>query len=197
MDELDKFFIDLLDMMKLAPTEWRVGVLKEWARNESTALYEQAFNPLATTWYTDDTPLSIKNIGYGPGNWNSVPVRIYASHETGVLATFKTLSLDYYFNIRNCLKDQTGYVAAISDFKTWVGSEAYGRNMVNFMNNSSASKTDLFDKKISATSSPITELNEALMKRFAIMGYASRLTLGALGDYDEMLKLYDQLKSQF
>lgn len=202
MDGMTKFFVDLLEMMGYAPTKWRVTVMREWATKENvleangaTVLYNRAFNPLATTWTSDDVRISSVDIGHGKGNWNSVPVKIYATHEDGVLATYKTLMLNYYPAIRNCLKDQTGYLAAVGNFKTWVGSEAYGKDMINFMNNCFESRTELVTEQ--PVVDPVKELNDAVLKRLDIIGYASRLTTIACGDYEEVLKLHSQLKKFF
>ena len=100
-----------------------------WAVREG--MPEYAHNPLATTRLSDNTPLNQSfNIGHGPGNWNSVPVRVYASIDAGVQATYETLALDYYPFIRKCLTEKVVYTEAIPEFKTYVGSEAYGRELL-------------------------------------------------------------------
>lgn len=134
------------------PTPWRVGSLLFWGGNEfpdddhngNSDLFDQAFNPLATTRLSPNTALNLSfNNGYGPGNWNGVPVRVYASFEDGVRATVETLKLSYYPWIRKCFEDQTGYQEAVgpNDFTSWVGSAAYGQRVVNFMQSYAASKT--------------------------------------------------------
>lgn len=132
-------------------TPWRVGVLLFWGGNEfpdednngNSDLFDQAFNPLATTRLSANTALNLNfNNGNGPGNWNDVPVRVYASFEDGVRATVETLQLSYYQWIRKCFEDQTGYQQAVgpNDFTSWVGSAAYGQRVVNFMNTYTGSK---------------------------------------------------------
>lgn len=149
-----QFFADLCKRFGWSPTPWRVQVFNYWANHEfpdvdgngNNELFDKAYNPLATTWITRETPLNLSfNNGNGPGFWNSVPVKVYANYEAGLTATELTLRLSYYFNIRRCFLDQKGYEAAIKpeDFATWVGSEAYGRDVVNFMNTTTASKSGL------------------------------------------------------
>jgi len=91
-------------------------------------------HPLATTRLSPATPLDESfDIGFGPGCWNGVPVRVYRDAEAGIAATVETLSLDYYPNIRRCFADETGYNEAIPEFATYVGSDAYGKDLVAFM----------------------------------------------------------------
>lgn len=125
-----EFFSAVLRGLRIPPSAKRLRMLAEWHRREGMPL-EETWNPLATTWWFDGQPtLSSQNIGYGPGNWNSVPVRIYATPQDGIYATVATLAQDYYTNIIRCLRDETGYEAAIPEFATYVGSWAYGQELV-------------------------------------------------------------------
>ena len=135
----EEFFIALCGMLKWEPTPWRLAVFDFWANQEGMPFHE-TFNPLATT-QPGDVNLAF-NKSYGPGNWNSVPVRVYRTEGAGVVATATTLMNGYYPNILRCFKDQTGYYEAVGprDFTSWVGSEDYGRRVVDFMNACAADK---------------------------------------------------------
>lgn len=136
------FFKGVCQGLGLEATPWRVAVLEFWAGQEhhEGTLFKVGFNPLATT-QNGDLNLSFDN-GNGPGNWNSVPVRVYASPAAGIRATVETLTNGFYPNILRCLKDQTGYPEARGprDFTSWVGSDGYGQRVIDFMNSSKASK---------------------------------------------------------
>ena len=120
--------------MGWTPDEDRLDVFEFWAKQEGMP-FERSWNPLATTWLSDDVALSTENIGFGAGNWNSVPVRLYATAEDGIRATVKTLSLSYYVNVRRCFADKAAYPEAIrpKDFTSWVGSDVYGKRIVDYM----------------------------------------------------------------
>ncbi len=143
-----EFFTALCKRLGLDATPWRLAVFDFWAQQEGMP-FAQTFNPLATTMTGDlDTTF---NQGYGPGNWNSVPVRVYRTAEAGVTATYETLINGYYENILRCLADQKGYEAAVKphDFFSWVGSESYGQRVVDFMNTTDAAKgSDVTDPRI-------------------------------------------------
>jgi len=129
----DEFFAEVCRRLGWEPTPWRIAVFSEWARREGMP-FERTFNPLATTRLSAATPLNLSyDIGFGPGCWNAVPVRVYRDAGAGVAATVETLGLDYYPNIRRCFAGETGYDEAIPEFATYVGSEAYGRDLVAFM----------------------------------------------------------------
>ena len=138
----DEFFSGVCRGLGLEPTPWRLAVFEFWAGQEhhEGTLFKVGFNPLATT-QPGDLNLSFDN-GNGPGHWNSVPVKVYASPAAGIRATVETLTNGHYPNILRCLKDQVGYPEAIKpkDFTTWVGEEAYGKRVVDFMNKTKASK---------------------------------------------------------
>lgn len=139
---LEEFFIEVCNKMGWSPTPWRLEVFKFWAKMEGVP-FTTLWNPLATTRVSSNLKYNLKfDNGNGPGNWNSVPVKVYASAADGVEATVQTLKLDYYPNIRKCFEDQRGYAAAIGprDFTSWVGSEAYGSKVVDFMNQTTAPK---------------------------------------------------------
>lgn len=129
----DAFFAEVCRRMGWEPTPWRLAVFAEWARREGMP-YSRTFNPLATTRLSPNTPLDASfDIGYGPGNWNGVPVRVYRDAEAGIAATVETLSLPYYPSIRRCFAAEQGYEEALPGFATYVGSEAYGRELIEFM----------------------------------------------------------------
>lgn len=123
------------------PTPWRIAVFTEWHRFEGMPLGE-TWNPIATTRLSPNTPLnSDYNIGYGPGNWNGVPVRVYRDATAGITATVETLALDYYPNIRRCFMDQAPNPEALPEYTTYIGSVvAYGQSLLDFMARCSASK---------------------------------------------------------
>ncbi len=139
----EEFFTGVLAGLGNKPTPWRLAVFADWHRHEGMPLGD-TWNPIATTRLSKNTPLNLSwDSGFGPGNWNSVPVRVYATPEAGITATVETLLLDYYTNIRRCLADQTGYQEAVNELATYVGSVAYGQALVNFMNTSNASKQEI------------------------------------------------------
>jgi hypothetical protein len=141
----DEFFAAVCTKFGWAATPWRLAVFSHWATQEGMP-FDETFNPLATTRLSDATKLNKGfDIGFGPGNWNGVPVRVYASGPDGVQATFETLSLDFYPNIRRCFTEQKGFAEAVKEFTTYVGSESYGQRVVEFMNTSSAGKGGLSD----------------------------------------------------
>lgn len=138
----EEFFTGVLGGLDggMPSTPWRLAVFSEWHRHEGMPLGD-TWNPIATTWLSDNTPLNLTwNVGYGPGNWNSVPVRVYLNPDSGIRATYQTLNLDYYPNVRRCFRDQTGYQEAVNELATYVGSVAYGQQLVNFMNTCTESK---------------------------------------------------------
>lgn len=127
------FFARVSERMGWPASAWRLAVFDFWARLEGMP-FERTWNPLATTRLSAATPLNLDyDIGYGPGNWNWVPVRVYASPEAGIAATVETLSLGYYGAIRRCFAEERVYGEAASEFATWAGSDAYGQRMVDFM----------------------------------------------------------------
>lgn len=133
--DIDEFFSRVCVGMGWDPDPWRLEAFKLWASYEGMSL-EQTWNPLATTWYFDGKP-QLNNsfdIGYGPGNWNWVPVRVYATPEDGIQATILTLSQPaYYSGIRQSFQDHVGYPEAALDFSIWSGS-GYSQAIVDGMN---------------------------------------------------------------
>ena len=88
------FFLDVLRRLALdrgivlddlGEVDRRVALLCGWARGEEPAEFGFAFNPLNTTF---DVP--------GAVSANSVGVKDYPDYETGVQATYATLSLHFY-----------------------------------------------------------------------------------------------------
>lgn len=203
---LNDFWIKLLGKLGMEPTPWRLEFFNFWASQEGMPYGPEdmkrmypgnpqvgTFNPLATTRFGAGIRTNQGfDIGHGGGNWNSVPVRVYADEDAGVEATYQTIALNYYNNIRRALLSQMVNTEVISDFKTWVGSEAYGKRVYEHMLAYEANSSTVIVK-----ASPIEEMNEALMKRFAIMRYASNLNAMACGDYDDVIALYNQLKKFF
>lgn len=136
----DEFFAELCRSLGWEPTPWRVAVFNFWAQHEGMP-FARTFNPLATTRLSANTPLDQAfDIGFGPGTWNSVGVRVYRDVAAGIAATAETLSLPYYPNIRRCFADQAGYDDAITEFRTYVGSDAYGRRVIDYMKALTAAK---------------------------------------------------------
>jgi hypothetical protein len=143
----DEYFSGVCRGMGWEPTPWRLAAFAFWATREGMP-FEETWNPLATTMTGDLNPTF--NKGYGPGNWNSVPVRVYRTPEAGITATVETLQSDtYYHNIQRCFRDQTGYQDAVGprDFTSWVGSVVYGQQVVDFMKTCTESKEALMDPK--------------------------------------------------
>jgi hypothetical protein len=138
---IDEYFTGVCRGLGFAPTPWRLAVLKFWGGQESPGqLFTEAWNPLATT-RDGELNLAFDN-GNGPGHWNSVPVKVYANAAAGICATVETLKLSFYPNIRRCLADQASYPEAVADFATWVGSDEYGRRIVEFMTTTTASRAE-------------------------------------------------------
>ena len=158
---IDEYFSELCRRMGWEPTPWRIEVFKFWARQEGMP-FAETWNPLATT---RTGPLNAAfNNGNGPGNWNSVPVRVYANAGAGITATFETLQLSFYVNVRRCFEDQVGYDEAIRphDFTSWVGSDEYGRRVVNFMKSCTESKV--------AISNPLADVLKRLENIEKLLG---------------------------
>ena len=173
------------------PTPWRLAVFREWHRHEGMPL-ETTWNPLATTRLSDKTPINTAyNIGYGPGNWNRVPVRVYRDPEAGITATVETLALSFYPNIRKCFETQTSWEAALPEFKTYIGSEAYGRAMLDFM-----AKTPVAQPPPAPPAPPVKQpwetlfdqANSAAMKRLDLIHLGS-------GDFDTVWVAHELLFS--
>jgi len=128
---LNEFFTQVCQRFGWLPTYWRLEAFRLWAVQEGMP-FETTWNPLATTRLTPATPLNVTfNIGYGPGNWNHVPVRVYATPEAGIEATVGTLELGYYNNIRRCFADEVSYDEAVAEMAIYVGSWAYGQRLIN------------------------------------------------------------------
>lgn len=137
---LTEFFTLLCLRFHWEPTAWRLAVFARWAAYEGMTngttpwrTLEYNWNPLATTRRSAAAVRKTDDAGYGPGNWNSIGVGIYAHAEAGLAATYETLTLGYYINIRRCFQDQQAYEEAVPEFVTYVGSEAYGRALVDYM----------------------------------------------------------------
>src|SRR3990167_2255419 len=131
MDE-QEFFSRVCQGMGWEPTPTRIAMFKAWAYEEGMP-FESTWNPLATTWYFNGPPLDeTYNNGYGAGNWNWVPVRVYRDAEAGIEATVLTLSQTAYYRwIRKSFEDETGYDEAVADLATWSGGGGYIYRVIN------------------------------------------------------------------
>jgi hypothetical protein len=89
--EKDIFYIKVLQNIGALPTTNNVNFLKLWQAYEGG---NAKYNPLNTTYKYSDTT-----------NYNSVGVKNYASEQDGIVATYKTLSLNYYKPIVKALKE--------------------------------------------------------------------------------------------
>ena len=140
-----EFFTEVCNRMSWPPTELSLRVLNRWAEMEypdrdgdgMTELFEQGWNPLATTWISDDAPRSTRDIGFGPGKWNDANggrgVGLYASPEAGIRATVGTLAQSsYYSKIREAFREQRYVEGLEQDFQTWIGSPGYSRELAEF-----------------------------------------------------------------
>jgi hypothetical protein len=129
------FWVKLLGKLALPATDWRIAVFEFWAQQENMP-YDRTFNPLATTRISPAIALNTSyDIGFGPGNWNHVPVRVYATENDGVQATFETIQLSYYENIRKMLLEQKPNLGIIgpNDFTSWVGPDnPYGQRVYDY-----------------------------------------------------------------
>lgn len=128
----EEFFAEVLALLGMESTPVRVAMLVSWSRYEGMLdgstpdrRLSVHWNPLATT--SAHAPIKLNpnfNVGHGPGNWNSVPVRVYLTAADGIRATADTIALDWaYPTIRACLRDVAAYPEAKADFRTWVGPE--------------------------------------------------------------------------
>jgi hypothetical protein len=172
--------------MGWAPTDKRLRAFIAWSRAEDGGerLLTTAKNPLATTWYFNNyPPLDMSyNQGYGPGNWNWVPVRVYLNYHAGVEATVLTLKQpQYYKKIREMFETERYVEGVASDFSVWSGS-GYSQSLANTM------KT-IFDEpaKPAPVPEPDIDLNTALIMRFDIAALA-------FGDFDTMVKVHKWLQ---
>ena len=136
MTRLD-FWTKLLGKMLLPVTDWRIAVFEFWANQEGMP-YDKTFNPLATTYLDNSIARrSTIDIGFGPGKWNTAAgngVGIYATENDGVQATFETLKLSYYDNIRKMFLEQKPNLDIVGphDFTSWVGSNEYGKRIYDY-----------------------------------------------------------------
>lgn len=194
------FFVLVCKARGWLPTKWRIAVFNFWAWHETprrtdgnTDLYDLAFNPLATTQPVRTEDYKQENRGFGLGNWNSVPVRMYRTPEIGAQATADTMSSDWYYHwVNQCFIDQKGYQEAVGgpgqgnerDFHSWVGSIAYGQDVVNFMNSCTESKTELFGSEEDEMTPAQAAALDALPYRLSCYAVAS-------GDGDRMNYCYD------
>ena len=210
MSAPDSFISKLLSRFNLPVTQWRMEFIRFWAEqegmpydaNEMKKMYPSlpevgTYNPLATTMLRPDSRTNISfDIGYGPGNWNSIPVRVYADEDAGVDATYQTLKLSYYVNIIRALQEEQVNTQMIGpqDFVSWVGNDVYGLRVYQHMKEFAKPSPAPVEKEVGLT---VDELNQALLIRFTLAQYATRLITVAFGDYEEAIKLHNQLKRYF
>lgn len=89
----DSFIIDLLNFLKIKPTQINVNTLKAWGAAENTAAVN---NPLATTWDMRSK---------GATMFNSAGVQNYPTQAIGIAATGQTLKQANFRPLFNILKD--------------------------------------------------------------------------------------------
>lgn len=151
MANVDVFKLLFEQWFKWPATPWRLAVAANWALYEG--MPEWANNPFAST---QPGPLQPRDVGYGPGVWNSYGVKIYAGPETAAAALYQTMINGYYPNIIACFRDQKPYPAAERDFNIWIngpngGSQGnYGPGMLAFMAACTAAKEEEVDPRIKA-----------------------------------------------
>jgi hypothetical protein len=198
MNQTD-FFVQLCARMSWDPTPWRLGVFNFWANNEfadtdgngNNQLFDNCFNPLATTRTGPNLHYKPLDLGFGPGNWNNVPVKNYLTFEDGLQATYETLQLSYYQNIRKCFTNQDGYPEAVgpNDFTSWVGSPAYGASVVQFMQTTTASK-------VMRATATLADIVTALGGEQAIADWNKRGNSLLAGYAIEQQKLADEIQAR-
>lgn len=179
----EDFFAAVCGGMGWKATPKRLEAFRTWARYEDKfgRLFTTAWNPLATTWYVDgQSPFHNKNysIGYGPGNWNWVPVKVYATEADGIEATVKTLRQPQYYKMIREMFEKEQYVEGVAqDFAVWSGS--------GYSDNLAADMKAIFGAPVLVQPEPL-DLNTALLMRFDIASLA-------FGDFDTMVAVHKYL----
>lgn len=141
----NEFFTEVCRRMGWPTTPLSLSVLNAWALMEHrdsdadglTDLFEEAWNPLATTWLSPEAPRSTRDIGFGPGKWNLANsgrgVGIYRDADAGIAATVLTLSQPQYYGIiREAMRTQQHVDGLAGDFITYIGSEGYALELASF-----------------------------------------------------------------
>ena len=105
--ERREYAMDILQEMGYEANEWQVQYMTEWMRWEGTGAYH---NPLATTYpagkIKDASADGVVKLDIARPWWNDNggnPVKCYATKRSGIEATVRTLTLDYYKQIRQDL----------------------------------------------------------------------------------------------
>lgn len=127
------------------PVGERIEMFRRWHVKEGMPL-ETTWNPLATCWLSDDTPLNygFRIPGLPAGNWNvlnperdpNYGVRVYRDAEAGIRATVYTLQQGYYPEIREAFTELSISPADWDDvflrdeLTTYIGSRGYGVALV-------------------------------------------------------------------
>jgi len=123
--EADRFYLDVLAALQLAPTDNRLRFARAWRLAEGG---EATWNPWNTTWAGKVAP------GVRASKYNGAGVGNYATRADGVAATVKTLRLRYYADLRARLaRDDTPELVAQSpDLRTWGTGAGVARMLTAF-----------------------------------------------------------------
>jgi hypothetical protein len=186
---LEPFMAEVLAGLGMEATPKRLAMMLAWAAQEGisngsnpTRHLSVHWNPLATTRAGARYPRNLDfDNGNGPGNWNTIRlagggtihVGVYRDRETGIRATVDTIAQDYYVNIRESLRRETGLDAAIPEFATYVGPDSYGARLVAQWKSIGGEPPEAGEEDEMAD----TELREAMAKREEIRAVASNMDL--------------------
>jgi hypothetical protein len=191
---LEAFLGEVLAGLGFEATPKRVAMMLAWAAQEGISNGSNAsrhlsvhWNPLATTRSGMRYPRNRDfDNGNGPGNWNTIRlagggtihVGVYRDRETGIRATVDTIAQDYYANIRESLRRETGLDAAVGDFETYVGADSYGARLVaQWKSIGGAAGTSAPPAEEEEDEMADSELREAMAKREEIRAVASNMDL--------------------
>lgn len=172
----NEFFSLVCAYLGLPVTPWRLKFFSLWARYESDGrLLSQAFNPLATT--QDRHRVAV-------GNWNSVGVKIFSNGNDGAQSTAETITNGFYPAIVRLLNNQEfaiGDPELRANFTTWVGSDAYGLQLLTEALAITDSKGTVVTETDLTLEDVLRVLSKAKMKEW-------------LRDGDELLTGYEDLQ---
>lgn len=172
----NEFFSLVCAYLGIAVTPWRLRFFAIWAKYESDGrLLSQAFNPLATT--QDRHRVAI-------GNWNSVGVKIFSNGNDGAQSTAETITNGFYPAIVRLLNEQSfviGDPELRKNFTTWVGSDAYGLQLLTEAQGITDSKGGVSVEPDLSLEDVMRVLSKAKMKEW-------------LRDGDELLTGYEDLQ---
>jgi len=175
----EEFFRALAAALKLAVTPRLRGFLTTWAKYEGVPVW--IWNPLATTQLGRR---STRDIGYGPGKWNTanppLGVGIYADLQAGAEATAATITNGYYPELVATLL-RGGVIAdrqkLVAEINTW-GTHGFATLINSGWDAPLVAGPDpepvpaTVDPKLEARVAALEGLNPALQKRFALMRLA-------------------------